>query len=111
LFDVRTGQELRTLLGHAGPVNGVALSPDGQTAVSVGDDQKVILWPARDEADTKTVHRPNVDLPFAVALSANGATVVAEGERSGLTFWDATRQPWQKLRDIRETRGQARVAV
>ena len=44
IWDLTSGQELRTLVGHAGSVNCVALSPDGLTAVSGGEDGAIMEW-------------------------------------------------------------------
>jgi WD40 repeat protein len=43
LWDVATGDELRTLTGHDGTVNSVAWSPDGTTLAS-GHEYTVKLW-------------------------------------------------------------------
>jgi len=39
-----SGKELQTLTGHAGPVWGVAFSPDGQRIVSGSSDKTVKIW-------------------------------------------------------------------
>jgi WD40 repeat protein len=44
LWDVFTGERLRTLEGHNGSVRSVAWSPDGQMLASGSDDGTVILW-------------------------------------------------------------------
>nr|WP_232731852.1 WD40 repeat domain-containing protein [Oscillatoria sp. PCC 10802] len=35
---------MRTLTGHKRGVSAVALSPDGQTAVSAGEDTDIMIW-------------------------------------------------------------------
>jgi WD40 repeat protein len=41
LWDLATGEPLRTLAGHLGSVLGVAFTPDGRSALSAGDDWAV----------------------------------------------------------------------
>ena len=44
LWDLATGQPLRTLSGHDGEILSVDISPDGERALSGGRDGSVILW-------------------------------------------------------------------
>ena len=44
LWDVETGQEIRTLKGHDNYVRSVNFSPDGKTLVSGSADRTIKLW-------------------------------------------------------------------
>jgi hypothetical protein len=50
LWDVATGQELRTLTGHEDRVTSVLFSPNGKTLASASDDETVKLWQVADGA-------------------------------------------------------------
>jgi WD40 repeat protein len=44
LWDLKNTSEVRRFSGHTDWVNGVAFSPDGQTALSASGDGRLILW-------------------------------------------------------------------
>src|SRR5262249_44309167 len=46
LWDVATGQRIRDLVGHTGPINDAAFSPDGQSLLTGGGDKPARLWSA-----------------------------------------------------------------
>ena len=45
VWDVASGQSLRTLEGHSDAVLAVAFSPDGKKLVSGSDDHTLRVWP------------------------------------------------------------------
>ena len=44
LWDAASGQELRVLRGHEGPVNSAVFSPDGARVLTASRDQTARLW-------------------------------------------------------------------
>ena len=66
LWDVASGQLLRTLSGHTDSVTGVAFSADGKTLVSGSDDNTIKLWDVATGKLLKslgTVNPPSADGP------------------------------------------------
>jgi WD40 repeat protein len=49
LWDVDTGQEMRTLVGHADPTQAVVWSRDGQYIVSGGGGTAIFMWEAHEK--------------------------------------------------------------
>ena len=44
MWDLQTGEALRTLEGHSGSVYAVAVTPDGKRAISASDDKTLKVW-------------------------------------------------------------------
>jgi len=63
------------LAGHKGPVNAVALTPDGQMVVTAGDDASIRIWHAIDGKSSKVIEGSSGPI-LAMALSPDGLSLL-----------------------------------
>ncbi|HEY6845777.1 MAG TPA: NB-ARC domain-containing protein [Terracidiphilus sp.] len=78
---------VRTLEGHTGWANGVALSGDGRFAVSASWDDTLKVWDVETGSELRTLqgHRGAV---FGVALSGDGQRAISASHDRMLKLWD-----------------------
>ncbi len=78
---------IRSFMGHTGPVDAVAISPDGHTAISASDDRTVILW----DIETGEVLRRfegHTDKVTSVAFMPDGSSVISGSYDTTIIQWD-----------------------
>ena len=74
----------RTLKGHTGWVNTVAVSPDGQRAVSASSDQTLKVWDLGSGVELMSF---TADAPlYSCAVSPNGKVIIAGDQNGGIHY-------------------------
>ena len=81
------GSLVRSLLGHSGPVNSVAISHDGSFAISGSDDNTLKIWDlgTGEEKITLSGHSGSVN---SVAISDDGLIAVSGSSDKTIKIWD-----------------------
>ncbi|MBA2307453.1 WD40 repeat domain-containing protein [Candidatus Dependentiae bacterium] len=87
LLDVKTGQQLKELLGHNGMVTSVAFSPDGATALTGSLDTTARLWDVKTGQQLQ-VFTGHTDWVNSVAYSPNSAIVLTGSRDRTARLWD-----------------------
>lgn len=81
------GTALAALVGHGGPVKGIAVSGDGARALTAGFDYSVILWDLAQQRPLARLigHTASVN---AVAFLPDGRHAVSASDDGTLMLWD-----------------------
>jgi WD40 repeat protein len=96
LRDAQSGQVLLELDGgpkedegyYRGWVNALAISPDGETVVTVGGNKQIRLSGRRDGQTLAVIER-NDDSPISLATSPDGKVFATGGMSGEIVLWDS----------------------
>ena len=89
LWNVETGQEIRTLKGHDSLVNSVNFSPDGKTLVSGSDDKTIKLWNVETGQEIRTL-KGHDNSVWSVNFSPDGKTLVSGSADKTIKLWNGS---------------------
>jgi len=87
LWDVSTGEPLRTYKGHADRVAAVVFSPDGRRALSGSGDRTLVLWDVSTGEPLRT-YKGHADRVTAVVFAPDGRHALSGSGDKTLMLWD-----------------------
>lgn len=96
--------EAKTLIGHSGWIRSVAISPDGQTLVSVSEDKTIKLWNLNTGQLLRTL-TGHSDKVTSVAISPDGQTLVSGSLDKKIKLWNLNTGQRLRTLDVRTSQG------
>jgi WD40 repeat protein len=96
IWDVTGKKVVRTLRGHTGWLNGIALTPDGKTLATCSWDRTIKFWDPRADAEVIRLPGPDATRATAAAFRPDGlqlafveeSTMVLFRPVKAVTLWD-----------------------
>jgi WD40 repeat protein len=88
IWNVETGEELKTLEGHGGDVHAVAFSPDGRWVAAGGEGSTVRVWDSHTGALVRSF-RGHTGLVSSLAFSPDGRLFSGSRDKT-VKVWDVS---------------------
>ena len=92
--------ELLLIAAHDSPINAVAISPDGRTIATAGDDEVIRLWNSQSGTALAELkgHGSRVN---TLAFSPDGRTLASGGDDNSIRLWDPLSQGGLPLGELK----------
>jgi WD40 repeat protein len=87
VWDAASGKICQTLVGHMGDVAGIAVSPDGQFAISASNNKTLIVWDLQTGCIVQTLIG-HTDKVTAVVITPDGELAISSSVDQKLIVWD-----------------------
>ncbi|MBD2362737.1 trypsin-like peptidase domain-containing protein [Anabaena minutissima FACHB-250] len=87
IWNIATGQVVRTLNDHSDYVASVAFSPDGRTLVSGSGDNTIKIWNLATGQVIRTLNGHSIGVS-SVAISPDSKTLVSSSEDTTIKIWN-----------------------
>lgn len=89
MWDIATGDILHRYDNPTGDINGIAVSSDGQLAVTGTEGGEAVVWDlASEQIVLRLVHNPELQI-LPVAFSPDGESIASGSEDGTVAIWDA----------------------
>ncbi len=98
IWNITSGQKIRTLIGHEGYVNSVAFSPGGELLASGGWDNTVRIWNVTNGQSWELGGQSGV--LRSVAFSPDGEMVAAGSIEGTIQLWNVTSEEKSLVKTI-----------
>ncbi|NJM71302.1 MAG: protein kinase [Scytonema sp. RU_4_4] len=90
LWNIATGQEIYTFVGHSYSVNSVAFTSDGKILASGSSDHTIKLWDVTTKREIRTLKGHSKEVT-SLAFSPNGNTLVSGCADGTINIWRVVR--------------------
>lgn len=87
IYELRTGELVRSIQTGQKEVNGVAFAPDGREMATAGDDGTICLWRLEDGSKRLTI-KAHPNLAFQVKFSSDGESLISCGSDPTVRIWN-----------------------